>query len=123
MRSRNHRVDAYRMSLSWTRVFPDGTRRNPAGLDFDDRLIDATLARNIEPFVTINHREVPLALAERGGCPNRFTYTTTGTFNGRVVGNVGLSSPQPATVPSVAGSPGSSARSLAAPVISPAVRC
>ena len=66
-------VDAYRLSLSWTRVYPDGSTRNEAGLDFYDRLIDAALSRGIEPFVTINHMEVPLELAKDGGWLNRST--------------------------------------------------
>ncbi|NLE87021.1 MAG: beta-glucosidase [Myxococcales bacterium] len=61
-------VDAYRSSVSWPRVLPEGTGTpNERGLDFYDRLIDALLARDIEPYVTLFHWDYPLALFQRGG--------------------------------------------------------
>lgn len=67
-------VDAYRMSISWTRIRPDGSGPiNPLGLAFYDRLIDAALERGLEPFVTINHMELPLPLARAGGWLHRDT--------------------------------------------------
>lgn len=63
---------AYRFSISWPRVLPQGTgQANQAGLDFYDRLVDALLARGIQPFVTLFHYDLPLALQEKGGWPNR----------------------------------------------------
>jgi len=65
-------LKAYRFSVSWPRVLPQGTGRvNPAGLDFYDRLVDALLAANIEPFLTLHHWDYPQALQEQGGWARR----------------------------------------------------
>lgn len=65
-------VDAYRFSVSWSRVLPDGTGRvNEAGLDFYDRLVDELAAAGLRPFVTLFHWDLPQALEERGGWTNR----------------------------------------------------
>ena len=67
-------VNAYRFSVSWTRVIPDGRGRvNPMGLDFYQRLVDGLLERGIEPWVTLYHWDLPLALEEKGGWPVRDT--------------------------------------------------
>jgi len=67
-------VQAYRFSVSWPRVHPDGDGRlNEPGLDFYDRLLDALLERGITPFVTLFHWDLPWALEERGGWLNRRT--------------------------------------------------
>jgi beta-glucosidase len=61
-------LDAYRFSLSWSRILPDGRGRpNPRGLEFYDRLIDQLLERKIKPFVTLFHWDLPAVLDERGG--------------------------------------------------------
>jgi beta-glucosidase len=61
-------LHAYRFSISWPRVLPDGEGRvNDSGLAFYDRLVDALLERGIEPWVTLHHWDLPLALYERGG--------------------------------------------------------
>ena len=61
-------LHAYRFSLSWPRLFPDGAgRRNAAGFDFYDRLIDALLAAGIAPWITLYHWDQPQGLHARGG--------------------------------------------------------
>ena len=65
-------LKAYRFSVSWPRVLPDGHGKlNLAGLDFYDRLVDQLLAANIEPFITLHHWDYPQALQDRGGWANR----------------------------------------------------
>jgi beta-glucosidase len=65
-------IQAYRLSVSWPRVLPEGTGApNAAGLAFYDRLVDALLAAGIEPWVTLFHWDYPLALYYRGGWLNR----------------------------------------------------
>src|SRR5258707_4417660 len=59
---------AYRFSIAWPRVFPEGTgTANPKGLDFYDRLLDELLANGIEPFATLYHWDLPQALQDRFG--------------------------------------------------------
>jgi beta-glucosidase len=61
-------VNAYRFSVSWPRVVPEGTGdANERGLDFYDRLVDSLLAHGIRPFVTLYQWDLPLALQDRGG--------------------------------------------------------
>jgi beta-glucosidase len=65
---------AYRFSVAWPRIRPDGTGPvNPRGLDFYDRLVDTLLARHIDPFVTLYHWDLPQALEDRGGWTVRET--------------------------------------------------
>ena len=69
--------DAFRFSLSWSRILPDGTgpmqggRINEAGLAFYDRLIDHCLSLGITPWITLYHWDLPQALENKGGWPNR----------------------------------------------------
>ncbi len=64
-------LGAYRFSIAWGRVFPAGTgARNPRGLAFYDRLVDALLEAGIQPAVTLYHWDLPAALDERGGWLN-----------------------------------------------------
>ena len=64
-------LGAYRFSISWSRVLPQGTGRiNPAGLGFYERLVDSLLARGIQPMATLYHWDLPAALDDRGGWLN-----------------------------------------------------
>jgi beta-glucosidase len=67
-------IHAYRFSVAWPRVIPDGDGSvNAEGLDFYDRLVDALSARGIRPFVTLYHWDLPQALEDAGGWPSRST--------------------------------------------------
>lgn len=67
-------LGAYRFSIGWTRVLPDGRGPvNGRGLGFYDALVDALLEAGITPFVTLNHWDLPQALDERGGWGARET--------------------------------------------------
>jgi Beta-glucosidase/6-phospho-beta-glucosidase/beta-galactosidase len=60
-------LNAYRFSISWTRILPDGKTLNEQGFEFYDELIDKLLEANIEPLVTIYHFEYPQALVDEYG--------------------------------------------------------
>jgi len=66
---------AYRFSISWPRIFPDGTgAANPQGLAFYDRLVDELIANGIAPYATLYHWDLPQALQDRwGGWESRDT--------------------------------------------------
>ena len=65
-------LNAYRFSVSWSRVLPEGFGRvNEKGLDFYRRLVEALLGAGIEPFATLFHWDLPAALEDRGGWLNR----------------------------------------------------
>jgi beta-glucosidase len=67
-------MDAYRFSIAWTRIQPDGSGPvNQKGLDFYKRLMEGMHDRNISPMATIFHYDLPQALEERGGWVNRAT--------------------------------------------------
>jgi len=65
-------VKAYRWSISWPRVLPDGVgQADPRGLDYYDRVTDALLRAGIEPWLCLFHWDLPQALQDRGGWGNR----------------------------------------------------
>lgn len=65
-------LPAYRFSIAWGRLLPEGTGRvNPKGIDFYDRLLDALSAAGVAPWVTLYHWDLPAALDDRGGWLNR----------------------------------------------------
>jgi beta-glucosidase len=66
--------DAYRFSVAWPRVIPQGRGAvNAKGLDFYDRLVDQLLAQGITPYATLYHWDLPLALHQKGGWLERDT--------------------------------------------------
>lgn len=66
-------LKAYRFSLAWPRILPDGKTYNQKGIDFYKRLIEQLLQNKIEPFVTLYHWDLPQTLEEKNGWINKDT--------------------------------------------------
>ncbi len=65
-------LNAYRFSVSWPRIQPDGRGApNRRGVDFYSRLVDRLLENGIRPALTLNHWDIPQALQDDGGWQNR----------------------------------------------------
>ncbi len=73
--ARDMGINAYRFSIAWPRIFPNGrgVAANPKGLDFYSRLVDGMLERGLEPWVTLYHWDLPQALQNQGGWAERAT--------------------------------------------------
>ncbi|WRS27194.1 GH1 family beta-glucosidase [Oscillospiraceae bacterium MB08-C2-2] len=96
-------VHAYRFSVSWSRILPEGTGPvNERGLAFYDKLIDLLLANGITPYVTLYHWDLPQALQNQGGWLCRKTADAFAEyaailakhFDGRVQNYITLNEPQ-----------------------------
>jgi len=80
---RNLGVSAYRMSIAWSRIFPQGSGQpNQAGLDYYQRVLDELLANSITPYVTLFHWDLPQALP--GGWQSRDTAKAFADYAGYV---------------------------------------
>ncbi len=86
-------IPNYRFSISWSRIFPEGTGTpNKSGVDFYNRVIDLCLELHIKPWITLYHWDLPLALEIKGGWANReivdwfsrYVYFCINTFGDRV---------------------------------------
>lgn len=86
-------IKNYRMSISWSRIMPDGLGKiNQAGVDFYNNLIDELIKNGIEPYITLFHWDYPLALYRKGGWLNsdspkwfeEYTKTVVELFSDRV---------------------------------------
>ena len=83
-------VGAYRFSISWPRVLPQGTGAiNGPGLDFYERLVDELLARGIAPYATLYHWDLPQPLEDAGGWPVRATAEAFAEYAGVVAARLG----------------------------------
>lgn len=67
-------LKAQRISISWPRIFPDGTGKvNNRGIDFYRRIIDTMSENGIQPFIMLYHWDLPQKLQDKGGWTNRDT--------------------------------------------------
>ena len=84
-------VPAYRFSISWPRVRPDGgPGNNERGLAFYDRLVDGLLSRRIQPFATLYHWDLPSRLQrESGGWADRSTAEAFADYAGMMAARLG----------------------------------
>jgi beta-glucosidase len=73
--------DAFRFSISWPRLLPDGKGRiNPHGVLFYNKVIDECLKNGLEPWATVYHWDLPLAVEKRGGWPERSILDEFGNY-------------------------------------------
>ena len=85
---KNLGVDMYRMSLAWSRIFPEGRGKpNPKGVDHYKKVIDDLLEKGITPYVTMFHWDYPAALP--GGWQNRDTAYAFADYAGYMAGQIG----------------------------------
>jgi beta-glucosidase len=71
---REMNLNSYRFSIAWPRIQPEGRGdANAKGIDYYGRLVDELLAAGIRPFPTLYHWDLPQALEDAGGWPNRDT--------------------------------------------------
>src|SRR5262245_23767687 len=83
-------ANAYRFSIGWPRIFPQGTGApNQKGLDFYSRLVDELKAAGIEPFATLYHWDLPQALQAKGGWQKRDTAQAFANYAGCIAEKLG----------------------------------
>ena len=79
-----------RFSIAWARIQPNGTGAiNQKGLDFYSRYVDELLAASIRPMCTVFHWDLPQALEDQGGWPNRDLYKYFADYAGLVTKTLG----------------------------------
>jgi beta-glucosidase len=84
---KNLGVSTYRMSIAWSRIFPQGRgSANQKGVDYYNRVIDGLLAAGIQPYVTMFHWDLPQALP--GGWQNRDTAYAFADYAGYMAGRL-----------------------------------
>jgi beta-glucosidase len=84
---KNLGVTTYRMSLAWSRIFPEGRGKpNSKGVDYYNRVIEALLAAGIKPYITMFHWDLPQALP--GGWQNRDTAKAFADYAGYMAGKL-----------------------------------
>ena len=78
-------IRAYRFSISWTRIFPNGIGTvNEKGVKFYSSLIDELLNNGIEPYIALFHWDYPYALAKKGGWLNEESVNWFAEYAGKI---------------------------------------
>ncbi len=92
-------VNAYRFSISWSRVMPEGVGKlNPKGIDYYKRVIEKLNENNIKPNVTLYHWDLPQVLEDRGGWKNRDSIEWFGEYADKMFRTFGDVVPMWATI-------------------------
>ena len=88
---RSFGVQAYRFSISWPRIFPEGVGElNPKGVDFYQRLVDELLTSGIRPFATLYHWDLPQTLQDAdGGWSSKETVEAFAAYAAHVASQLG----------------------------------
>lgn len=74
-------IKVFRFSIAWSRIYPEGRGSvNQKGLDHYSAVIDELLKQGIQPFITLNHFDLPQALEDQGGWTNRSTVEAFETY-------------------------------------------
>jgi beta-glucosidase len=80
-------LKTFRFSIAWSRIFPNGVGKpNQAGMDFYNRLVDALMAADIQPYCTLFHWDLPQALQDTGGWESRDTVKAFADYAGYTAG-------------------------------------
>ncbi len=83
-------VKAYRFSISWSRIMPEGKGEiNPKGIEFYNNLIDELIKNDITPYVTLYHWDYPSALMREGGWLNADSPKWFADYVGAIVSSFG----------------------------------
>ena len=84
------KLNSYRFSIAWSRILPEGVGKiNNKGLDFYSKIIDECLKKNIKPFITLYHWDLPQALQDKGGWSNRDISKVFADYSEIIVKNYG----------------------------------
>jgi beta-glucosidase len=83
-------IKGYRLSISWSRLFPNGDEvREERGFAFYDNLINELLSQGITPYITLYHWDLPQALEDEGGWRSRETIDAFGKYAAAVAKHYG----------------------------------
>lgn len=83
-------IPAYRFSIAWPRIQPEGPAVNEAGVAFYDRLVDGLLERGITPYATLYHWDLPIRFQrDRGGWADRATARAFADYAGLLAARLG----------------------------------